>query len=291
MTNPPSTKLLSGPDSTDAPTDLDLVRRLTAFGQEVAGTLRRASVIDLLVRHVRETLAPSEIAIALFQREAETIDFVLGWPPGRTNPRPLLELATRRGPLLIHDGLDAILREAGLTPPPLTVGSWLVAPFIAKGRVTGAIAARGETGRYGPADLVLLEGLVSQASIALESARLVDLHDDGRRTWQEVVDAISPALCIVDRSGAIRRANRAFADLVNAPPRASSAGRGRRSFRPSGPPISSGLSISKERAGRWSCAPASGPMPLPPCRLAAPIAAPWSFCSTTRPSGADCKTS
>ncbi|HEU4955185.1 MAG TPA: ATP-binding protein, partial [Gemmatimonadales bacterium] len=54
--------------------------------------------------------------------------------------------------------------------------------------------------------------------IALESARLVDLHDDGRRSWQEVVDAISPALCIVDRGGRIRRANRAFADLVNAPP-------------------------------------------------------------------------
>ncbi|HEV8176283.1 MAG TPA: hypothetical protein VGP44_01200, partial [Gemmatimonadales bacterium] len=74
MTNPPSTKLVSGLDSIDGPTDLDLVRRLTAFGQEVAGTLRRASVIDLLVRHVRESLAPIEIAIALFQREAETID-------------------------------------------------------------------------------------------------------------------------------------------------------------------------------------------------------------------------
>ena len=196
---------------------MDLVRRLTRFGQEVAGTLRRASVIDLLVRHVRESLSPSEVAVALFQ-QAETVDFVLGWPPGRSNPRPLLELASRRGPLLIHDGLDALLRDAGLTPPPQTAGSWLIAPFIAKNRVTGAIAARGETGRYNPADLVLLEGLVSQASIALESARLIDLHDDGRRTWQEVVDAISPALCIVDRSGAIRRANRAFADLVNAPP-------------------------------------------------------------------------
>ena len=211
--------------------DLDLVRRLTAFGQEVAGTLRRASVIDLLVRHVRESLAPSEIAVALFEREAETIDFVLGWPPGRSNPRPLLELASRRGALLIHDGLEALLRDAGLTAPPLTAGSWLIAPFIAKSRVTGAIAARGEAGRYGPADLVLLQGLVSQASIALESARLIDLHDDGRRTWQEVVDAISPALCIVDRSGAIRRANRAFADLVNAPP-ASLIGRPWQAFVP-----------------------------------------------------------
>ena len=87
MTNPPSTKLASSPGAHGADVGLHLVRRLTAFGQEVAGTLRRASVIDLLVRHVRESLAPSEIAVALFEREAETIDFVLGWPPGRTNPQ------------------------------------------------------------------------------------------------------------------------------------------------------------------------------------------------------------
>src|SRR6185437_1925974 len=69
------------------------------------------------------------------------------------------------------------------------------------------------------------------ASIALESARLVDLHDDGRRSWQEVVDAISPALCIVDRGGRIRRANRAFADLVDAPP-AGLVGRPWQAFMP-----------------------------------------------------------
>ena len=210
--------------------------------------MRRASVIDLLVRHVRETLTPSEIAVALFQH-AETIDFVLGWPPGRSNPRPLLELASRRGPMLIQDGLETLLRDAGLTPPPLTAGSWLIAPFIAKNRVTGAIAVRGEAGRYEPSDLVLLEGLVSQASIALESARLVDLHDDGRRTWQEVVDAISPALCIVDRTGAIRRANRAFADLVNAPP-ASLIGRPWQAFIP--PEWSADLqrALDQQGAGR-----------------------------------------
>ena len=72
---------------------------------------------------------------------------------------------------------------------------------------------------------------MAQASIALESARLVDLHDDGRRSWQEVVDAIPPALCIVDRGGRIRRANRAFADLVNAPP-ASLIGRPWQAFAP-----------------------------------------------------------
>ena len=103
--------------------------------------------------------------------------------------------------------------------------------FCSQGPHHRPIALRAEAGRYDQASLLLLEGLVGQASIALESARLVDLHDDGRRTWQEVVDAISPAICIVDRSGRIRRANRAFADLVNAPP-ASLIGRPWHAFVP-----------------------------------------------------------
>src|SRR4051794_25912401 len=245
MTNSPSQKPADPPGASSG---LELVQRLTAFGHEVAGTLRRASVIDLLVRHVRESLAPSEIAVALFQ-QTETIDFVLSWPPGRSNPRPLLELAGRRGPMLINDGLETLLREAGLASPAVTAGSWLIAPFIAKNRVTGAIAVRGEAGRYAPADLVLLEGLVSQASIALESARLIDLHDDGRRTWQEVVDAISPALCIVDRAGAIRRANRPFADLVNAPP-ASLIGRPWQAFAPPEWSLELQRALDQQGAGR-----------------------------------------
>jgi len=204
---------------------------VTAFGQELAGTLRRASVVDALMRHVRETLGPTEIAVALFHQDSETRDYPHSWPPGRTDRRPILEIVARPGARLYPDGLAEPLRSAGLEPQPDEGGSWMVVPFVAKTRVTGALAVRGEPGRYVPRDLALLEGLVSQASIAIESARLVDLHDDGRRSWQEVVDAISPALCIVDRGGRIRRANRAFADLVNAPP-ASLIGRPWQAFVP-----------------------------------------------------------
>jgi two-component system NtrC family sensor kinase len=211
--------------------DLALLRRVTAFGQELAGTLRRASVIDLLMRHIRESLSPTEIALALFHPDAEARDVVHAWPTGRPDRRPLLQLVEQRGPLVLADGLTPLV-EAGELPPQVEGGgSWLIAPFVARGRVTGAMAIGGEPGRFGTSALRLLEGLVSQASIALESARLVDLHDDGRRSWQEVVDAISPALCIVDRGGRIRRANRAFADLVNAPP-ASLIGRPWQAFVP-----------------------------------------------------------
>jgi two-component system NtrC family sensor kinase len=217
MAHPPSTNL---PLHDDGSPDLVLLRRVTALAQELAGTLRRASVVDLLVRHIRETLAPTEIALALLNRDADARDFVHAWPSGRPERSPILELTSRRGPLLLSDGLDSLTQDGTLAAQPDSAGGWLLVPFAAKGRVTGAIAVRGEAGRFGPPDLALLDGLISQASIALESARLVDLHDDGRRSWQEVVDAISPAICVVDRGGRIRRANRAFADLVYAPPAA-----------------------------------------------------------------------
>jgi signal transduction histidine kinase len=194
------------------------MRRLTTFGQELAGTLRRASVVDALLRHIREAFAPAEIAVSLYHRDVDALASVHEWPGGGHDRRALLDLAARRGPLLLTDGLDPLVQEGAIAPQPAAGGCWLIVPLIAKARVTGSVAVRGEPGRYTPGDLALLQGLVSQASIALESARLVDLHDDGRRSWQEVVDAISPALCIVDRGGRIRRANRAFADLVNAPP-------------------------------------------------------------------------
>jgi two-component system NtrC family sensor kinase len=194
------------------------MRRLTVFGQELAGTLRRASVVDALLRHIREAFGPAEIVVSLYHRDVDAVATVHEWPGGGPDRRALLDLAGRRGPLLLLDGLDPLVHEGAIAPQPAAGGSWLIVPLIAKARVTGSVAVRGEPGRYTPGDLALLQGLVSQASIALESARLVDLHDDGRRSWQEVVDAISPALCIVDRGGRIRRANRAFADLVNAPP-------------------------------------------------------------------------
>src|SRR3954454_16130510 len=215
MANPPSGPSSPRPDSSG---ELALMRRLTVFGQELAGTLRRASVVDALLRHIREAFAPSEIAVSLYHRDVDALASVHEWPGGGPDRRALLDLAARRGPLLLADGLDPLVHEGAIGPQPAAGGCWLIVPLIAKVRVTGSVAVRGEPHRYTPGDLALLQGLASQASIALESARLVDLHDDGRRSWQEVVDAISPALCIVDRGGRIRRANRAFADLVNAPP-------------------------------------------------------------------------
>ena len=175
-------------------------------------------MLDLLARHIRQGLAPAEIAIALYQRDSAGIAAAHIWPAGAPVPLPLFELATRRGALLVAGSdLENLLAAEGLGVPDGLDGSWCLVPLLARGRITGVVAVRSLTRRFAAEDLELLEALATQASVALESAHLVDLHDDGRRSWQEVVDALALALCIVDRSGRIRRANRAFAGLVDAP--------------------------------------------------------------------------
>ena len=58
-----------------------MLRRVIAFGQELAGTLRRASVVDALMRQVRENFAPTEIALSLFHHDVDTQDTLHAWPP------------------------------------------------------------------------------------------------------------------------------------------------------------------------------------------------------------------
>src|SRR4051812_38728727 len=149
MVIPPS----ANPAASASADDLALLRRVTAFGQELAGTLRRASVIDLLLRHIRESLSPTEIALTLFHRDADARDFVQAWPTGRPDRRPLLQLIEQRGPLILPEGLDPLVTEGDLPPQPDGGGSWLLAPFVARGRITGSVAIRGERGRFGAPSL------------------------------------------------------------------------------------------------------------------------------------------
>jgi len=94
------------------------MRRLTVFGQELAGTLRRASVVDALLRHIREAFAPSEIAVSLYHRDVDVLASVHEWPGGGPDRRALLDLAARRGPLLLADGLDPLVQEGAIAPQP-----------------------------------------------------------------------------------------------------------------------------------------------------------------------------
>jgi two-component system NtrC family sensor kinase len=179
-----------------------LAQLVTAFGAELAGTLRRGPIVDLLIRRIRDTFAPSEIAVSLYPEDGQAGAEVLTWPAGATAAATALDAA-------LKGGARRIEQEGAI---------WCIAPLMARRRITGAVVMRDPSGPFALVAPELLEALAAQATVAIESAYLVDLHDDGRRSWQEIVDALALALCIVDRQGRIRRANRSFATLVGAPP-------------------------------------------------------------------------
>jgi two-component system, NtrC family, sensor kinase len=94
----------------------------------------------------------------------------------------------------------------------------LGAPLVAGGHVAGVLVLEGASDtEFGLADEQVLTAVAAQVSLALQNAQLLDLLSVGKREWEQMVDAIGAAVCIVDRSGTVHRANRTFAELVNTP--------------------------------------------------------------------------
>ncbi|MGH7628136.1 MAG: ATP-binding protein, partial [Gemmatimonadales bacterium] len=192
------------------------LRRVTALGRDLAGVRRREAVLDILLDHVEHAWHPLESAGLHLTLDGDP-SVVRARPSARPARLSLLDFARTRGPLLV-DNAAAADPASGLDASPQSVGSWLLVPLSLGERVIGALTVRAPAGAFGPTDLSLAEAFAAQAAGALESSSLVERFDAGRRSWRDVVDAIAPALCIVDEDGSIRRANQAFSDLVGTEP-------------------------------------------------------------------------
>ncbi|HYT82381.1 MAG TPA: ATP-binding protein [Gemmatimonadales bacterium] len=202
-----------------SPSVADLLYRLTALSQELAGTFRPATIVELVARALSEQLAPERLSIILL--DVNTNRLVVAYhngPRPATTDEPLLQLALRRGPLVFPDRVAARAQELDVTVGPPHPASWLGAPIVAVGRTIGAVALEGErAGALDETALVFVRAALAQAAIALENARLVELLSTGKREWEQTVDAITQAICFIDPHGVVRRANRVFADLIKLP--------------------------------------------------------------------------
>ncbi|HEY3279691.1 MAG TPA: ATP-binding protein [Gemmatimonadales bacterium] len=200
---------------------IEALNRLTALSQELAGAFRPVTIVELVARALTEHLAPERLSIMLLDIDSNSlvVAYHNGPRPASTDD-PLLQLALRRGPLVFPDRVAARAAELEATlssgsPEPR---SWLGAPILAAGRALGAVAIEGHRQRaLDEAALTFVRAALAQASIALENARLVELLSSGKREWEQTVDAIKQAICYVDPQGAIRRANRVFAELIKLP--------------------------------------------------------------------------
>ncbi len=198
---------------TDSPSR-DAARHIAAFGRQVAGTLRPATVAQSLTDTLHAVFPRGTVSLGLL--EGDTGGLTIFHTDG-PDPEPLLELALARGPLLVIDNLASKLQAEGLRLAVDTPECWIGVPLVSRVRSVGSACVGGPAGRFGPDDLALLEALASVAAVALEGARLAGIRDDGRQPWEEMVNAVTLALCLVDARGRVRRANRAFAGLTQVP--------------------------------------------------------------------------
>ena len=204
---------MTGPSSVP-----DVLTRLIALSQELAGAFRPVSIVEIVARVLTEQLAPERLSVMLL--DVDTNRLVVTYhngPRPATTDEPLLQLALRRGPLVFPDKVSARAAELDVKVDKPTPSSWLGVPIVAVSRTIGAVAMEGGTNRLDEAALMFTRAVLAQAGIALENARLVELLSSGKREWEQTVDAFNQAICYVDPYGAVRRANRMFAELIKLP--------------------------------------------------------------------------
>jgi len=175
---------------------------LTALGRDLSGAIRAETIAG----HAADALE------ALFRPSAVTV--VVEAAPGAG-----FEAAAVRG---TPTGLppSALVAEC-LRTPGIRRGddpSRLRAPLVTAGHTLGALVVEAAPGAvFTASDELLLGAVAAQVALALQNCWLLTLLSAGKREWEQMVDAILAAVCIVDRHGTVHRANRTFAALVGTP--------------------------------------------------------------------------
>jgi len=193
-----------------------LLARLTTLAQELAGAFRPATVLEIITQTLSQLLQPDRLCVALLDAETNRLAVTHDTSPVHASTNdPLLLLAIRRGPLVFPRDVREQALRLGAQLTRESPGSWLGAPLVAAGRTMGAVCLESDRpGAFGAPELTIVTAVLAQAAIALENARLVELLSSAKREWEETVDAIHQAICIVDDHGVVRRANGDFAQLV-----------------------------------------------------------------------------
>ena len=89
-----------------------MLDRLTALAQELVGTLRPISIVELAARALTDELAPARLSVILLDVDTNrlTVAYHNGPRPAKTD-EPLLQLGFRRGPLVFPNHVAARAAE------------------------------------------------------------------------------------------------------------------------------------------------------------------------------------
>lgn len=197
------------PTSEPAPAASRVVTAVSDLGEALAGTSRLDAVLTRVLATVRDLWQADRVLAAA--RPASQDGLIVeraGWPStaDATGLAAWLEHrapVTCRAPLTDQD--DSSAHEL------------LAVPILATTRSIGVLAVGRDAGPFTADDQAALRAIASQAAIAITNADLLTRLAGGKRQWEQTVDAIPYAFCLVDPRGTILRANRAFANMVDCP--------------------------------------------------------------------------
>ena len=181
---------------------LSVLAELTRFARALGGALSQATVADCTKECLERLFAPTAGALALPVQG--TGHFTLAAAFGDPVPRADDAFFTE-----IH-AAGRVVRHAD----PARLGT----PLVVAGHTMGIIGLWSKNpDAFDEASESVLAAAAAQAAIALQNTRLIAILSTGKHEWEQMVDAIRPAIAIVDGKGAVRRANQSFANLVAAP--------------------------------------------------------------------------
>jgi two-component system NtrC family sensor kinase len=195
MTNPSSAELSPHPRHGPA----EALDRVLGLARALTGTLRPLSVLDRLVQEVKATFGPLLVAVVTRDEQGH------------------MESASGDSDHAILDPLLRQVLDSGNPAMARAEGGWVGAvPIAGRRALLGAVAIRFDR-EPGLSERRTLEGFASVTALALEGAYLVEAADRRHHLWEDVADAISLALCVLDRGGRVERGNQAFTTLAGSP--------------------------------------------------------------------------
>ncbi|HWP36964.1 MAG TPA: ATP-binding protein [Gemmatimonadales bacterium] len=92
-----------------------------------------------------------------------------------------------------------------------------VAPLRAHGTTHGAIAMVGGGDPFTEGQVRLLTTVAVHTATVLTNGHLFQLIKSGKEEWESTFDALSSGIALLDERGVVRRANRAFAQIISRP--------------------------------------------------------------------------
>jgi len=188
-------------------------------------------IIQEIVVHGKRLVKSSHCYLFLVDDSRE---YLYGMASTRTNAPDMSSIRFRIAdtPAVI---LDTIKKRRGIAIENLENYAWddefdettrwrsiIVAPLFAQDQIIGALVGSDETAcrRFTENEVLRVEMLAHQASIALENARLFQAVSRSQKSWETTFDAMQDCVSVHDTTGKIIRANAALARRLRTTPRA-----------------------------------------------------------------------